>query len=470
MHTDRFFSPEPNIRKFARELYQASRKLPIISPHGHVDPSLFSDPAATFGNPVDLFITPDHYVIRTLYANGISLQALGLPLFEHTNPIDPRQVWKLFGSNFHLFRATPSGLWLSTSLHDVFGIQQKLNDETADSIYDDLQEKLNSPEFTPRALFKKFNIELLATTDSGADPLLHHQAIRSSEWSGNIVPTFRFDSLVHLNHPSWRSQIDDLAIVSKIDIINFSKYLQALQTRRDFFRSLGATASDFSALSAYVEECSTSQVDEIFQRALKNQCTPQDAERFTAHMLMEMARMSSEDGMVMQFHVGIFRNHNQPLYQQFGPDIGGDIPLAVEFTRNLRPLLQKFGNHLNFKLILFTLDESTYTRELAPLAGHYPALKLGPPWWFNDSLNGITRYLDLVIEGAGLYKTSGFNDDTRGFCSIPARHDLWRRLSANWIAGLFFRHIIDEKDAHQMMYDLSIGLTRRAYHLEDQGG
>lgn len=466
MHPDRFFSPEPNIKNFARELYQASRKFPIISPHGHVDPSLFSDPAATFGNPVDLFITPDHYVIRTLYANGIPLQALGLSSSDHSNSVDSRQVWRLFCSNFHLFRATPSGLWLSTSLDDVFGIQQKLNAETADTVYDILHEKLNSPEFTPRALFEKFNIELLATTDSGTDPLLHHQEIRSSKWLGNIVPTFRFDSLVHLNYPSWSSRIDELATVSNIDIINFSTYLQALETRRDFFRSLGANASDFSALSAYVEECSPSQVDDIFRRALKNQSTTRDTERFTAHMLMEMARMSSEDGMVMQFHAGIFRNHNQPLYQQFGPDIGGDIPVAVEFTRNLRPLLQKFGNHPDFKLILFTLDESTYTRELAPLAGHYPALKLGPPWWFNDSLNGIERFLNLVMESAGLYKTSGFNDDTRGFCSIPARHDLWRRQAANWLAGLLARHVIDEEDAHEMMFELCIGLVRKAYNIE----
>jgi glucuronate isomerase len=469
MHSDRFFSPEPRIRNKARELYQSASSLPILAPHGHVDPSLFSDYNTTFGNPVDLFIIPDHYVIRTLYSNGIQLEDLGIVQNNQKINVDPREVWKLFCTNFHLFRATPTGLWLSTSLHEVFGIQQKLTGETADKIYDTLLDKLQSAEYSPRALFEKFNIELLATTDSAADPLEHHQAIRSSDWSGNIIPTFRFDSLVHLQNPSWRSQIDELARLSKIDINNFDSYIQALEVRRDFFLKLGATASDFSALSAYVEECTRTQINEIFQHALNGQSTKKDAERFVAHMLMEMARMSSEDGMVMQFHAGIFRNHNQPLYQQFGPDIGGDIPVIVEFTHNLHPLLQRFGNNPNFKLILFTLDESTYTRELAPLAGHYPAFKLGPPWWFNDSLNGITRYLDQVIESAGLYKTTGFNDDTRGFCSIPARHDLWRRLSANWLAGLFTRHIIDEQDAHQMMFDLTIGLARRAYQVNESG-
>jgi glucuronate isomerase len=467
MHSDRFFSSEPKIRNIARELYQAASSLPILSPHGHVDPSLFSDPNATFGNPVDLFITPDHYVIRTLYTNGIGLEDLGIAPKNQIVNVDVRKVWKLFCTNFHLFRATPSGLWVNTSLHEVFGIQQKLTDETADKVYDTLMDKLHSAEFSPRALFEKFNIELLATTDSAADSLEYHQAIRSSGWSGNIIPTFRFDPIVHLNNPSWRSQIDELARLSKIDINNFDTYIQALQTRREFFRTMGAIASDFSALSATVKVCSPKQINEIFYRALKGQSTKIDAERFIAHMLMEMARMSTEDGMVMQFHVGIYRNHNQPQYQQFGADIGADIPVKVEFTHNLHPLLTRFGNHPNFKLILFTLDESTYTRELAPLAGHYPALKLGPPWWFNDSLNGITRYLDQVIESAGFYKTSGFNDDTRGFCSIPARHDLWRRLSANWLAGLLSRYIIDEPDAHQMMFDLTIGLARRAYRINE---
>ncbi len=463
MHPDRFFSADLNIRPIAQRLYHSVKLLPIFSPHGHVDPALFSNPDASFGNPVDLFILPDHYVLRVLYSNGIPLQSLGIAPTGQKNQFNPREVWRLFCSNFFLFRTTPSGLWLRSSLADVFGIHQNLSADTADPIYDELMEKLLSAEFSPRTLFEKFNIELLATTDSAADSLSHHQEIRNSGWSGNIIPTFRWDALVHLNQPVWRSQIEQLSCLSKIDIVSFKTYILALQNRRDFFRTLGAKASDFSAESAYVEECSSEQLNEIFTRALNGKSTQQDENQFVAHMLLEMARMSVEDGMVMQFHAGIFRNHNQRLYQQFGTDIGGDIPLQVEFTRNLWPLLNKFGNHPNFQFILFTLDESTYTRELAPLAGHYPALKLGPPWWFNDSLNGITRYLEMVMDSAGLYKTAGFNDDTRGFCSIPARHDLWRRVCANWLAGLVARHIIDEEDACQLMNELSSGLARRAY-------
>lgn len=466
MYADRFFSVDPTIRKLAQNLYHSSINLPIFAPHGHVDPSLFSNAKTSFGNPVELFIKPDHYVIRTLYTNGITLQQLGIAAKGESLDYDPRDVWGLFCEKFYLFRATPSGIWLNTSLSDVFGIDQKLSKENADLIYDFLAEKLTSKEFSPRNLFERFNIELLATTDSAADSLTHHQMIRKSNWKGNIVPTFRFDSLVHFLNPGWTDEIHRLASITNIEIKDFKSFIQALESRRVAFRSLGATASDFSAESTYVEELPTHQVDEIFQRALKGQANQQDAARFVSHMLMEMARMSTEDGMVMQFHAGIHRNHNIALYQLFGADIGGDIPVAVEFTYNLRPLLQRFGNHPNFKLILFTLDESTYTRELAPLAGHYPALRLGPPWWFNDSLNGIERYLNLVMESAGLYKTAGFNDDTRGFCSIPARHDLWRRQVANWLAGLLARHVIDEEDAHQMMFELCIGRARNAYTME----
>lgn len=463
MNRDRFFSPDPTTRDIASKLYQGCKKLSIFAPHGHVDPGLFTDPDMNFRNPVELFIHPDHYVIRTFFANGISPHELGIyPRGKFIN-YDPREVWKVFCSNFYLFRAMPTGVWLTSSLSEVFGMDEKISEETADLTYDTLIEKLASPEFTPRALFERFNIELLATTDSASDSLIHHQKIRLSGWQGNVIPTFRFDPLVHILNPGWLGQIEQLGSVTNTNITNFPTYINALKSQRVFFRELGALATDFSAQSAHSEELTSFQVEKIFQRGLLGKADQLDADRFVAHMLIEMAGMSTEDGLVMQFHAGIHRNHNQLLYDQYGADVGGDIPVKTEFTNNLLPLLTKFGNEKNFRMILFTLDESTYTRELAPLAGHYPALKLGPPWWFNDSVNGITRYLENVVEIAGLYKTAGFNDDTRGLCSIPARHDLWRRLSANWLAGLLARHIIDEEDATQMMFDLCIGLARNAY-------
>jgi glucuronate isomerase len=463
MNHDRFFTPNVKSLPLARMLYQSVSKVPIFAPHGHVDPALFSDPEASFGNPVELFILPDHYVIRTLFSNGFSLQELGIPLKGGSLKYDPRQVWRLFCENFYLFRATPSGIWLTSSFIDVFNLKQKLSKENADQTYDFLTEKLASKEFSPRTLFEKFNLELLATTDSAADFLQHHQKIQKSDWNRKIIPTFRFDSLVHILNSEWIEEIKRLSANSNIEIRDFKSFVQALEKRRVDFHSLGATATDFSAESAFVMELPNNQIEEIFQRALRGEADRKDADKFVAHMLMEMARMSAEDGMVMQFHAGIYRNHNKSLFQQYGADIGGDFPVSVEFIRSMHPLFQRFGNHPNFRLILFTLDESTYTRELAPLAGHYPALRLGPPWWFNDSLNGIERYLNQVVESPGIYKLAGFNDDTRGFCSIPARHDLWRRLCANWLAGLVVRQVIDEEDAHQMMIELSVGLARKAY-------
>ncbi len=467
MNPDRFFSPDPIIRSTAREIYEPAAHLPIVSPHGHVDPRLFADPNATFGTPAELFIIPDHYVTRMLYSQGIPLELL-LPSPNGRGAGgegDHREIWRIFCSNFHLFRSTPSGIWLTHELSEVFGVDEKPAASNADRLFDTVSEKLSYPEFSPRRLFERFNIEVLATTDTATDTLDHHQAIRASGWSGRIIPTFRPDAVVNLDAPNWLANIKTLGEVSGIDIVDFASYLRALQQRRDFFSSMGATATDHAALTPFTIELTPTEANAIFQRALKGQSAPDDATRFAAHMLMEMARMSIDDGLVMQLHPGSFRNHNAQLFQRFGADKGADIPVQTEYTRNLLPLLNKYGNDPRLTLILFTLDETAYSRELAPLAGHYPALKLGPPWWFHDSLNGMTRYFDQVMETAGLYNTAGFNDDTRAFCSIPARHDVWRRASANWLAGLVARHIIDLSDARVMMTELAIHLAKRAYRL-----
>lgn len=465
MNPERFFSPDPVVRTLALELYEPIASLPIISPHGHVDPRLFADPNATFGSPAELFIIPDHYVTRMLYSQGIPLESLGVPRSDGgAVETDHRNIWRLFCVNFHLFRGTPSGIWLAHELSEVFGIDEKPCAANADRLYDALAEKLASPEFSPRALFKRFNLELLSTTDAATDTLATHQAIRSG-WDGRIIPCFRPDGVVNLDAPGWRQNIDQLSAVSGMDVTDYPSFIRALEQRREFFKSMGATATDHAALTPATAELTPAEADAIFQRALKGQSEPDDPARFTAHMLMEMVRMSIEDGLVMQLHPGSLRNHNESIFQKFGLDKGCDIPLQTEYTRNLRPLLNKFGNNPNLSLLLFTLDETSYSRELATLAGHYPALKLGPPWWFHDSLNGMARYFDQVLETAGLYNTAGFNDDTRAFCSIPARHDVWRRASANWVAGLVARHIIDMDDAHEMMTELAVGLTRRAYRL-----
>jgi glucuronate isomerase len=457
MNPDRYFSPDPSTRTLARELYQSVAMLPIISPHGHVDPRLFADSNTTFGTPADLFIIPDHYVTRMLYSQGIPLESI----LEG----DHRKIWKLFCENFHLFRGTPSGIWLTHELSEVFGVDEKPNVSNADRLFDSLSEKLSSPDFSPRKLFERFNIEVLCTTDAATDTLAYHQAIRDSGWSGRILPTFRPDGVVNLDAPNWKGNIEKLSHVSAINVHDYKSYVQALEQRRAFFKSMGATATDHAALVPATAELTSMEAEDIFQNALKGKADTSDAARFTAHMLIQMARMSIDDGLVMQLHPGSLRNHNESIFQKFGPDKGADIPLQTEYTRNLLPLLNKYGNDPRLTLILFTLDETSYSRELAPLAGHYPALKLGPPWWFHDSLNGMGRYFDQVMETAGIYNTAGFNDDTRAFCSIPARHDVWRRASANWLAGLVVRHMIDVDDAREMIKDMAVNLAKRAYKL-----
>ena len=457
LNPDRYFSPDNATRNAARELYQSVAELPIVSPHGHVDPSLFADPHAIFGSPADLFIIPDHYITRMLYSQGIPLESL----LEG----DHRNIWKIFCENFHLFRGTPSGIWLTDELVSVFGVDEMPSTTNAERLFDIISDKLPSPEFSPRHLFERFNIEVLCTTNAANDLLQQHQAIRQSGWKGRILPTFRPDSVVNLDAPSWRSNIDTLSEVSGVDVIDYQSFICALEQRRAFFKSMGATATDHAVLTPTTAELTLYDADVIFQHALKGEVNTSEVTRFTAHMLMEMARMSVDDGLVMQLHPGSLRNHNNIIFKKFGSDKGADIPIQTEYTRNLLPLINKYGNDSRFTLILFTLDETTYSRELATLAGHYPALKLGPPWWFYDSLNGMARYFDQVIETAGIYNTAGFNDDTRAFLSIPARHDVWRRASANWLAGLVVRHIIDMNDASEMIQDLAVNLAKRTYKL-----
>ena len=463
---DRFFAPDPGQRHIARGLYDAIANLPIVCPHGHVDPRLLADENATFGTPADLFIIPDHYVFRMLYSQGVPLEALGIPRRDG-GPVetDHRKIWQTFADHFTLFRGTPSGAWLAHELYEVFDIQQKLNGTTAQAIYDELSDKLARPEYSPRALFERFKIEVLCTTDAASDPLVWHQAIKDSGWPGVVRPTFRPDAVVNLETIGWRSHLDALSQAVGREITTVASLITALEERRAFFKRMGAKATDHGVVSAYTASLSPAEAEAIFARALAGAATAEDARRFTGHMMIEMARMSAEDGLVMQMHAGTFRNHNPFVFERFGADKGHDIPVATEFTHNLKPLLDRFGNDPRLTLILFTMDETNYARELATLAGHYPVLKLGPPWWFNDSLNGMARYFDQVMETAGLYNTAGFNDDTRAFVSIPARHDVWRRASANWLAGLVVRGLIDMTDAAEMAPDMANGLARRVYQL-----
>lgn len=469
LHEDRYFDPEPEVRRVARELYVGIRDLPIVSPHGHVDPRLLAEDAP-FPEPTALIIQPDHYLLRMLYSQGVPLERLGIAPRDGKPPAaerDPRKVWQLFADHWRLFRGTPTGAWLGYELYHVLGVRTRLGPETAQAIYDEIAEKLASPEFRPRALFGRFHIEVLATTDVATDTLEHHARIRASGFRGRVIPTFRPDALFQIAAPppGWPAELEKLAALHGRPIGDFVTFLAALEERRAFFRSMGATATDHDATDPHTERLTDEEAERLFQLARAGRADAADQRRFQAHLLMEMARMSAADGMVMQLHAGALRDHDRQLFERFGPAIGGDIPVATEFTRNLRPLLNAHGNDPRFRLIVFTLDESTYARELAPLAGVYPAMRLGPAWWFHDSIEGMRRYRQQTSETAGIYNTAGFNDDTRAFCSIPARHDLSRRVDANWLAGLVVRHVVDLAEAREMARALAYELAKGAYRL-----
>jgi glucuronate isomerase len=465
---DRLFSPLSEQRARARELYGRVAQLPLVCPHGHVPPRLLADPEATLGNPAELLIIPDHYIFRMLYSQGVPLEDLGVPRVDDGDiERDPRAIWQRFCEHFHLFRGTPTGLWLKDELIALFGIREKPNAQNAQALYDELAAKLELPEFRPRALLERFNIAVLTTTDAATDTLDEHARLHE-EGFGFIRPTFRPDGVVNLDAQGWRDNLNKLAELSGTPIESYSAFISALETRRVFFKQRGALATDHAALTPDTTPLAASDAEAIFARALAGELRHDDAARFTAHMLFELARMSVEDGLVMQLHVGSYRNHNQAVYKRFGLDKGADMPLRTDWTRGLKPLLNAFGNRSDFHLIVYTLDESSYGRELAPLAGHYPALRLGAPWWFFDSVKGMERYLDAVIETAGIYNLAGFNDDTRAFASIPARHDVWRRVCCNWLAGEVLKGTIDDDDAPDMAYELAYGLAKRAYKLEGE--
>ena len=468
LHEDRYFPADSNTRRVARELYEETRHLPIVGPHGHVDPQILAE-NEPFPEPAALFIIPDHYIFRMLYSQGVPLERLGIPTRDGT-PVetDGRRIWQIFAEHYYLFAGTPTGAWLDHELYTLFDVRHKLDGESAQAIYDQVLERLQSPEYRPRALFERFNIEVLTTTDAAADRLEHHQAIQTSDWPGRVVPCFRPDAVFRIAAPQWKEEIAALEAACEAKIGSYAALIQALEQRRAFFKEMDATSTDHAVLTPQTRRLSDEEAERLFQRALAGEAAPEDQARFEAHMLMEMARMSVEDGLVMQIHPGSYRNHNRMLYERFGPDKGADIPVRTEFTRNLKELLNVYGNETDFTLVLFTLDETTYGRELAPLAGHYPAVKLGPAWWFFDSIAGMQRYREYVTETAGIYNTAGFNDDTRAFCSIPARHDLSRRVDAAYLAGLVTRHIIDMHDARRMARALAYDLAKETYKLDTE--
>ena len=466
LHADRLFPDAPVTRTIARDLYEKVAQLPIISPHGHTDPAWFAENAA-FADPTSLFIIPDHYVHRMLYSQGISLETIGIPTSDGT-PVetDKRKIWRIFAENFHLYAGTPSWIWLNHAFTKTLGITERLSAESADRIYDHIAQALERPEFRPRALYERFNIEVLATTESPLDDLRHHRKLRESGWNGRVITAFRPDPVVDPEFPGFAENLAQLGAVTGKDVSTYAGYLAALADRRRYFVDVGGcTSTDHGHPTAKTANLTDEDAAALFSRVTSGTASSADAETFRAQMLTEMAKMSLADGLVMQIHAGAWRNHNPNIFNRFGKDMGADVPTAADFVGNLKPLLDRFGNERDLTVILFTLDETVYARELAPLAGHYPALKVGPAWWFHDSPEGMRRYREQITETAGFFNTVGFNDDTRAFLSIPARHDVSRRIDCGYLARLVAEHRLEMEDAHQLAWQLSYGLAKKAYKL-----
>lgn len=466
-HDDRLFPADPTTRSYARGLYALVKDLPIISPHGHTDPSWFAT-NEPFQDATDLLLAPDHYLYRMLYSQGIGLDALKVRSKTGVPATDPREAWRLLATNFHLFRGTPSWIWLNHVFSKVFGFTDVLDASTADDYFDRINEALATDAFRPRALFDRFNIETLATTEGPHETLKHHHAIRESGWGGHVITAYRPDAVIDFEDERSPRAFERFAETSGQDVYSWKSYLEAHRLRRGAFIDAGATSSDHGHPTAATADLSDVEAEALFNSLVKGDVTPEKAELFRAQMLTEMAKMSLDDGLVMQIHPGSHRNHNAGLLASHGRDKGADIPMRTEYVSALKPLLSRLGNDPRLSVILFTLDETVYSRELAPLAGHYPVLKLGPSWWFHDSPEGMMRFREQVTETAGFYNTVGFNDDTRAFLSIPARHDVARRVDSAFLARMVAEHRMDLVEAEEVIVDLTYNLPKKAYKLDQR--
>ena len=463
LHADRALPAEPTVRAVARRIYAAARDLPLVCMHGHVPVELLADDRR-FDDPARLLVVPDHYVTRMLVSQGVRLEELGIS--NGSGPAaepDPRAIWRRFCAHWHLFRGTPSRYWLEHELVEVFGVAVQPSADTADELYDAISARLESPQLRPRALLDRFNIELIATTDSATSTLEHHRRLAADGLGERVVPTFRPDALVHLDRPGWAAQADRLATLADVDTGDYTGFVAALRARRQAFVAAGALATDHGHRTADTTPLSDVEAGRLYADARRGQVSAAGAAAFAAHMLFVMAELSCVDGLVMQLHPGVLRDHDRAVHAAYGADLGFDIPVGAEFTRSLRPLLEAFGTRPGFRLVLFTVDETAYSRELAPLAGVYPAVKLGAPWWFLDSPDGIRRFRELATETAGFYNTTGFVDDTRAYASIPARHDLARRIDAGYLARLVAEHRLDLDEAVDTAADLAYHLPKAAY-------
>jgi glucuronate isomerase len=462
---DILFPADAAVRPIARELYAGVKSLPIISPHGHTEPRWYAlnEP---FPDPARLLIAPDHYIFRMLFSQGVRLEDLGIASLENSpTETDGRAIWRRFAENYHLFRGSPTRIWLDYVFSDLFGISEPLTAKTADNHYDTIAALLQQEDYRPRALFERFNIEAIATTDGALDDLRWHAMIRDSGWTGRVVTAYRPDSVVDPDFDGFASNLDRLGKITGYDTGTWQGYLDAHRARRAFFKTFGATSTDHGHPTAETANLSDAAAEELFNRIRRGNSEDRERRLFRAQMLTEMAKMSIDDGLVLQIHPGSWRNHSALMLKKFGRDKGFDIPTRTDYVAALKPLLDCVGTDPNLTVIVFTLDETSYARELAPLAGVYPALRLGPAWWFHDSPEGMRRFREMTTETAGFYNTVGFNDDTRAFPSIPARHDVARRVDCAFLARLVSEHRLREDEAHELAQELAYTLARKAYRL-----
>ena len=468
LHEDRLFSADGAVRQISRRIYAETKDLPIISPHGHVPPAWMSE-NLSFGNPTRLLLTPDHYINRILHANGVELSELGVPVTRtDMTEADNRAAWRTFCAHWSDFNGTAMRYWLTDQLVGVFGVTQRPSIETADEIYDTIQAWIDDDNHRPRALMDQFKIEFIATTDDPCDDLHDHEKLAAdAEFSAKhrVAPTFRPDKYLTPANPDWNQRVDTLGEVAGVDVSTLAGLTSALENRRAYFKAHGGVSTDHGIQDLDAAYLDAQDAERLYGKARAGEITAAEATALHHHLIMDQVRMATEDGLTLTLHPGAFRDHDRATFEAYGVDVGCDIPYAIEVTRATREMLNRFGNHPNLNLVLFTLDEDVYSREIAPLAGFYRSLYIGVPWWFIDAPESIMRFKQSVTEMAGFSRISGMIDDTRAFCSIPARHDMMRRLDAAHLANLVAAHRLDEDEAIEQARKLVVDNPKKVFKL-----
>ncbi len=454
-HADRLFPADLSTRMLARRLYESVRGLPLVCSGVVADPSWFAENPA-LPDPAQVFVQSDRQVWAILRGHGVAPGQLGVADDGASIAGDPASVWKVFAANYHAFRGTPTRLWHDHAFSTLFGLNERLSADNSDRFYTRVAECLAKPEFRPRALFQRFNIELLSALATPFDSLDPYLAARGS-LKGRLVPTYCPDRLVDANNPGFITALDRFAELTSTDAWTWKGYLDAHRQRRAQFKSAGALAISQFALAARTADLPAEDAEKLFAKIVSRDFSPAEGDLFRAQMATEMARMSLDDGLVLQLHLD-----TPPVH-----DPEQKVPPPMPSVDGLLPLLQRFRGEPGLRVVACQDGLSAQADELARLASEYACLFVSAGG--SGGSEPMRRFRAMSFQNAAFYKTLNALQGQR-FIALAALTDAIRRLDCAFLAEFVVAHRLDEDEAHAMAKDVAYGISKKVYHLSDARG